>query len=87
VLDPALQQTVVAVAADVEAQQREIMKTRVAANDAMRRAAGVTSPPSSRRSTAGCCAAGQVAVDDWVQKMGADAAPILDGYRKRLAKP
>ena len=76
-----------AVAADVEAQQREIMKTRVAANDAMRRAAGVTSPPSSRRSTAGCCAAGQVAVDDWVQKMGADAAPILDGYRKRLAKP
>ena len=87
-LDPPLQKTVLAVAAEVEAQQWEIMKTRVAANDAMRRAAGVTITtelsPEYRQVLR---AAGQVAVDDWVQKMGAEAAPILDAYRKRLSRP
>ena len=69
-------------------QQWEIMKTRVAANDAMRRAAGVTITtelsPEYRQVLR---VAGQVAVDDWVQKMGAEAAPILDAYRKRLSRP
>jgi hypothetical protein len=31
-------------------------------------------------------AAGQVAVDDWVQRMGPAATPILDAYRQRLGR-
>jgi hypothetical protein len=27
-------------------------------------------------------AAGQVAIDDWMQKMGPAAAPILDAYKR-----
>ena len=84
-LDPLLQTAVMAAAAEVEAQQWEIMKTRLAANDAMRRANGVTITselsPEFRQLLR---TAAQVAVDDWVQRMGADAAPILDAYRKRL---
>jgi TRAP-type transport system periplasmic protein len=84
-LDPALQAALSAAAASVEAQQWEIMKTRVAANDAMRRAAGVTITtelsPEFRQLLR---TAGQVAVDDWVQKMGAEGTAILDAYRTRV---
>lgn len=85
-LDPELQQAVLAAAAATEARQWEIMKTRVAANYAQMRAAGVgiTTELSSDYRQA-LRAAGQVAVDDWVQKMGPAAAPILDAYRQRLA--
>lgn len=86
-LDPALQQAVLAAAADTEARQWEIMKTRVAANYTRMRSAGVSITtelsPDYRQALR---AAGQVAVDDWVQKMGPAAAPILDAYRQRLGR-
>jgi TRAP-type C4-dicarboxylate transport system substrate-binding protein len=84
-LDPELRRAVLAAAAATEAAQWEILKTRVAANYAQFRAAGVTVttalPPDYRQALS---AAAQVAIDDWKQKMGPAAGPILDDYRKRL---
>jgi TRAP-type transport system periplasmic protein len=85
-LEPELQRAVLTAAAATEARQWEIMKTRVAANYAQFRAAGVgitTELTSDYRKA--LHDAGQVAVDDWKQKMGPAAAPLLDAYRKRLA--
>ena len=85
-LDPARQQAVREAAEETEARQWEVMKTRVAANYARMRAAGVTltTELSSdyRRALRG---AGQVAVDDWLRQMGPAGARILDAYRARLA--
>jgi TRAP-type C4-dicarboxylate transport system substrate-binding protein len=85
-LDDATRAAVLAAAAATEAQQWQVMKTRVAANYAQFRAAGVTIttdlPPEYRQALR---AAGQAAVDDWVQKMGPAAAPILEAYRQRAA--
>ena len=86
-MEPAFQTAMLAAAADTEARQWEVMKTRVAANYAQMRASGVTITtelsPEYRQALR---AAGQVAVDDWVQKMGPAAAPILDAYRQRIAR-
>jgi hypothetical protein len=61
------------------------MKTRVADNHAKMRAAGVgittDLSPEFRQALR---AAGQAAIDDWMQKMGPAAAPILDAYRSRM---
>jgi TRAP-type C4-dicarboxylate transport system substrate-binding protein len=86
-LTPAWQQALLAAAAETEAQQWEIMKTRVAANYTRMREAGVSittelSPEFQRALRA----AGQVAVDDWVKRMGPDAAPILEAYRQRVGR-
>lgn len=82
-LEPALQQAVLAAAAATEARQWEILKTRVSANYAQMRAAGVgittDLSPEYRRALR---AAGQVAIDDWMQKMGLAAAPILGAYKR-----
>ncbi len=85
-LDPARQQAVREAAEETEARQWEVMKTRVAANYARMRAAGVTLTTelsSDYRRT--LRAAGQVAVDDWLRQMGPAGARILDAYRARLA--
>ena len=86
-LEPALQQSLLTAAADTEAHQWEVLKTRVAANYARMRAAGVSIitelSPQFRQALR---AAGQVAVDDWVQRMGPAAAPILDAYRQRVGR-
>ncbi len=85
-LDPARQQAVREAAEETEARQWEMMKTRVAANYARMRAAGVTLTTelsSDYRRT--LRAAGQVAVDDWLRQMGPAGARILDAYRARLA--
>jgi TRAP-type C4-dicarboxylate transport system substrate-binding protein len=85
-LDPARQQAVREAAEETEARQWEVMKTRVAANYAQMRAAGVTLTtelsPEYRRALR---AAGQAAVDDWLRQMGPAGAQILDAYRARLA--
>ena len=85
-LDPARQQAVREAAEETEARQWEVMKTRVAANYAQMRAAGVTLTtelsPEYRRALR---AAGQAAVDDWLRQMGPAGAHILDAYRARLA--
>lgn len=86
-LEPALQEAMLVAAAETEAQQWEILKTRVADNYARMRAAGVSitselSPPFQQALRA----AGQVAVDDWIQRMGPAAAPILDAYRQRVGR-
>ncbi|HZF06472.1 MAG TPA: TRAP transporter substrate-binding protein [Patescibacteria group bacterium] len=86
-LDPELQKAVLAAAAATEARQWEVMKTRVAANYAQMRAAGVgittEVSPEYRRALR---EAGQVAVDDWLQKTGPAGVRILDDYRKRLGR-
>lgn len=86
-LEPAWQQAMLAAAAETEARQWDIMKTRVDANYARMRAAGVSiitalSPPFRQALRA----AGQVAVDDWVQRMGPAATPILEAYRQRVGR-
>jgi TRAP-type C4-dicarboxylate transport system substrate-binding protein len=85
-LDPATQQAVREAAAETEARQWEVMKTRVAANYARMRAAGVTLTttlsPEYRQALR---AAGQAAVDDWLRQMGPAGTEILDAYRARLA--
>jgi TRAP-type C4-dicarboxylate transport system substrate-binding protein len=86
-LEPALQEAMLAAAADTEAHQWDIMKTRVGENYARMRAAGVTiTTELSPQFRQALRAAGQVAVDDWVQRMGPAASPILDAYRKRLGR-
>src|SRR5262249_55577285 len=69
-LDPALQQAVLAAAAATETKQWEILGSRVAANYAQMRAAGVgifeDLSPEFRQALR---AAGQVAIDDWLTKM------------------
>lgn len=71
-------------AATGERQWREIT-TRVAANYERMRAAGVAIttglPPDYREALR---RAGQAAVDEWLKKMGADGAAILEAYRRRL---
>jgi TRAP-type transport system periplasmic protein len=56
-------------------------------NYARMRAAGVAIttalPPDFQQTLR---AAGQVAVDDWMQRMGPAATPILDAYRRRLGR-
>lgn len=86
-LEPGLQQALLGAAAETEAHQWEVLKTRVVANYARMREAGVSiitelSPPFQQALRA----AGQVAVDDWVQRMGPAAAPILDAYRQRVGR-
>ncbi len=85
-LDPARQQAVREAAEETEARQWEVMKTRVAANYARMRAAGVTlTTELSSDYRRALRAAGQVAVDDWLRQMGPAGARILDAYRARLA--
>ena len=86
-LDPESQKAVLATAAATEARQWEVMKTRVAANDAQMRAAGVgISTDLSADYRRALREAGQVAVDDWLQKTGPAGAQTLDAYRKRLVR-
>ena len=86
-LDPESQTAVLAAAAATEARQWEVMKTRVAANYAQMRAAGVgistDLSPEYRRALR---EAGQVAVDDWLQKTGPAGAQIIERYRKRFVR-
>ena len=85
-LDPARQQAVREAAEETEARQWEVMKTRVGANYARMRAAGVTlTTELSSDYRRALRAAGQVAVDDWLRQMGPAGARILDAYRARLA--
>jgi len=85
-LDPARQQAVREAAEETEARQWEVMKTRVAANYARMRAAGVTlTTELSTDYRRALRTAGQVAVDDWLRQMGPAGARILDAYRARLA--
>jgi TRAP-type C4-dicarboxylate transport system substrate-binding protein len=85
-LDPARQQAVREAAEETEARQWEVMKTRVAANYAQMRAAGITlTTELSSDYRRALRAAGQVAVDDWLRQMGPAGAQILDAYRARLA--
>jgi hypothetical protein len=60
------------------------MKTRVAANYARMRAAGVTLTteltPEYRQALR---AAGQTAVDEWLRQMGPAGAQIIEQYRAR----
>jgi TRAP-type transport system periplasmic protein len=86
-LDPAQQQAVREAAAETEAHQWEVMKTRVAANYAQMRAAGVTlTTDLSIEYRQALRAAGRAAVDDWLRQMGPPGARILDAYRARLAE-
>jgi TRAP-type C4-dicarboxylate transport system substrate-binding protein len=86
-LEPALQEAMLAAAAETEAQQWEILTTRVATNYARMRAAGVSiTSELSPQFQQVLRAAGQVAVDDWIQRMGPTAAPILDAYRQRIGR-
>jgi TRAP-type C4-dicarboxylate transport system substrate-binding protein len=86
-LEPAWQQAMLAAAAETEAHQWEVMKTRVAANYARMRAAGVSIITElSPQFQHALRAAGQVAMDDWVQRMGPAATPILDAYRRRVGR-
>ncbi len=85
-LDTALQQAVREAAAETEARQWEVMKTRVAANYTEMRAAGVTfTTELSIEYQQALRAAGRAAVDDWLRQMGPPGARILDAYRARLA--
>ena len=85
-LDPARQQAVREAAEETEARQWEVMRTRVAANYAQMRAAGITlTTELSSDYRRALRAAGQVAVDDWLRQMGPAGARILDAYRARLA--
>ena len=86
-LEPAWQEAMLAAAADTEASQWQVMQTRVEENYERMRAAGVAIttalPPDFQQTLR---AAGQVAVDDWMQRMGPAATPILDAYRRRLGR-
>jgi len=85
-LEPSLQRAVRDAAAETEARQWEIMKTRVEANYARMRAAGVgitTTLSIEYQQT--LRTAGRVAVDEWLRQMGPPGAQILDAYRARLA--
>jgi TRAP-type C4-dicarboxylate transport system substrate-binding protein len=86
-LGPPLQQAMQAAAAETETRQWEIMKTRVAENYARMRAAGVAiTTELSPQYQQALREAGQVAVDDWVKRMGPAATPILEAYRQRLGR-
>ena len=84
-LDEDLQQAVFAAATITEARQWEVLKTRVAANYAAMRAAGVTITteltPEFRQALR---AAGQKVVDEWARTMGPAGAEILATYRGRV---
>lgn len=86
-LEPPLQQAVLAAAAATEAKQWEMLTTRVAANYAQMRAAGVgiidDLSPDFRQALR---AAAHVAIEDWLTKMGPAGPPLLDTYRKALAR-
>jgi len=86
-LAPDLQKTVLAAAAATETRQWDVLKTRVGANYERMRAAGITITtelaPEYRQALR---AAGQVAIDDWLQKMGPAGAQILDTFRARLGR-
>jgi TRAP-type C4-dicarboxylate transport system substrate-binding protein len=85
-LDPAQQQAVREAAAETEARQWDVLRTRVAANYAQMRAAGVTLHTDlSLEYRQALRAAGRPALDDWLRQMGAPGAKILDAYRARLA--
>lgn len=85
-LDPAQQQAVREAAAETEARQWDVLRTRVAANYARMRAAGVTLHTDlSLEYRQALRAAGRPALDDWLRQMGAPGAKILDAYRARLA--
>jgi TRAP-type transport system periplasmic protein len=86
-LEPAWQQALLAAAAETEAQQWDVMKTRVAANYARMRAAGISITTAlSPQFQQALRTAGQVAVDDWMQRMGPAAAPMLEAYRQRVGR-
>jgi TRAP-type C4-dicarboxylate transport system substrate-binding protein len=84
-LDEDLQQAVFAAATIAEAQQWDVLKTRVAANYTTMRAAGVTITtelsPEYRKALR---AAGQGVVEDWARTMGPAGAELLAEYRARL---
>ena len=85
-LDPATQRAVREAAAETEARQWEVMKTRVEVNYVQMRAAGVALTtelsPEYRQALR---AAGRTALDDWLRQMGPAGGQILDAYRARLA--
>jgi TRAP-type C4-dicarboxylate transport system substrate-binding protein len=83
-LEPALQDAVLAAAAATEARQWDVLETRVAVNYAQMRAAGVGITTALRPEYRNALrAAGQLAVDDWLAKMGPAGPPILDAYKRR----
>ena len=86
-LDAGAQQAVREAAAETEAQQWEVMKTRVDANYARMRAAGVgLTTTLSVEYQQSLRAAGRVAVDDWLRQTGPAGTQILDAYRARLGR-
>jgi TRAP-type C4-dicarboxylate transport system substrate-binding protein len=85
-LPPDLQAAVRAAAEAASERQWKEIVNRVTANYARMRARGITivtelSPEYER----GLRAAGQVAVDEWLARMGPPGKDILDRYRARLA--
>jgi len=85
-LDPATQRAVREAAAETEARQWEVMKTRVEANYVQMRAAGVTlTAELSTDYRQALRAAGRTAVNEWLRQMGPAGGQILDAYRARLA--
>lgn len=84
-LDDDLQRAVEAAASIVEARQWEVLKTRVAANYAAMRAAGVTiTTELTPEYKEALRKAGQGVVSDWARAMGPAGAEILATYRARL---
>jgi TRAP-type C4-dicarboxylate transport system substrate-binding protein len=84
-LDEDLQRAVEAAASIVEARQWEVLKTRVAANYAAMRAAGVTiTTELTPEYKEALRKAGQGVVSDWARAMGPSGAEILATYRSRL---
>ena len=83
-LPPDLQQAVLAAAQATSERQWAEIVNRVSANDARMRARGVTIVTElTPEYQAALRAAGQVAVDDWLAKMGPAGKDILDRYRQR----
>jgi TRAP-type transport system periplasmic protein len=84
-LDEDLQSAVLAAASIVEAQQWEVLKTRMAANYKAMREAGVTiTTELTPEYRAALRKAGQGVVSDWARAMGPMGAEILATYRARL---
>ena len=84
-LDEDLQRAVEAAASIVEARQWEVLKTRVAANYAAMRAAGVTiTTELTPEYKEALRKAGQGVVSDWARAMGPAGAEMLATYRARL---
>jgi TRAP-type transport system periplasmic protein len=84
-LDEDLQQAVLAAATITEARQWEVLRTRVTANYAAMRAAGVTiTTELALEYRQALRAAGDKVVDEWARAMGPAGAEILATYRERV---